>query len=109
MPRLQNKNHEHKIDLLESHLWFHLLQLGFITSYSSNPQIVNIDTHIIQFVFIYNTQAYSGNATYQEINDFPIPRYTIQILSIDYPVQSVWDSTICDYVFIPSDTQSHNC
>ena len=90
---------ENVIELLESQLWKILLNMGFITSQSSNPQIVDIDTHI-QFVFIYQTQAYSGNATYREHNDFSIPRYQVQILSIDGPVQSVWNSTQCDYVWI---------
>ena len=107
MNRIQHK----EIDLLESQLWYTLLNMGFITSHSCNPQIVAIDGYIIQFVFVYQTlvpsvckaKTYSGSAQYIELNDFSIPRYQVQILSIDGPVQSVWDSTICDYVFIPSD------
>ena len=98
------KINDNQTDLLEGQLWNILLNMGLITSHSSNPQIVDIDKQIIQFVFTYQTKkAYSGNASYQELNDFSIPRYNVTLLSIDGPVQSVWDSTICDYVFIPSD------
>ena len=100
MRNKRTQNDKYKIELIESQLWNTLLNMGLITSQSSNPQIVSIDTHIIQFVFIYHNQAYSGNASYQEHNDFLIPRYQIQILSIDGPVQSVWDSTQCDYVWV---------
>ena len=109
MKRMQNKTQSDKIELLESQLWNTLLHKGFITSQSSNPQIIDIDKQIIQFVFIYQSQSYSGSASYQELNDFMIPRYQIQILSIDGPVQSVWNSTQCDYVWISQEYESDEC
>ena len=98
------KKHD-KITLLESQLWLTLLKMGLITSQSSNPQIVDRDEQIIQFVFDYLNQKWAGSARYCEADyGFPLLGCEVSILSIDYQVKPVWDSTLCDYVWVQRDS-----